>query len=507
MINYNPETVSTDYDESERLYFEELSLERVLDIYEYEKPQGVVVSMGGQQPQNLALPLYKYGVKVLGTNPLNIDAAEDRYKFSKMLDRLNIDQPEWKELTSVEEATKFADKVKYPVLVRPSYVLSGAAMRVAHTHNQLEEFLKNAADVSPDHPVVISKFIEGANEVEIDGVANKGTIVNHAISEHVEYAGVHSGDATLVLPSELSASVQKRILDISGKIAQALEISGPFNIQYLFKDDELKVIECNLRSSRSFPFCSKTYNVDFIDTATRIFMGEDVKPDPRCGRPLNHVGVKAPQFSWKRINGADPVLGVEMASTGEVACYGRNKYEAFLKAIVSAGFFIPKKAALISGNIKDIHVESVKQLQRSGLKIYSTPETTPVLKKAGITSTELTIDDNTNTGVYDFLRTKQFDLVVNLPYPEPNDAHYRIRRRAIDFTIPIITDSNIFITTAKALDTVKDSLHITGWDEYFPEELEASNKAREELGKWRRPSSRWRPDNTQQTHHAGVLRK
>ena len=358
MVNYNPETVSTDYDESDRLYFEELSLERVLDIYDHENPKGVIVSVGGQTPQNIALPLHKVGVNVLGTSPLMIDMAEDRDKFSSMLDRIGVKQPEWRKLTSMDEAHKFCDLVGFPVLIRPSYVLSGAAMNVARTRGELDDYLQLAVDVSPEFPIVISKFIEGAREIEVDAVASKGKIVNWAVAEHIENAGVHSGDATHVLPTDgITSKSKQTVLDISAKIAKELQISGPFNTQFLVREDldYYSVIETNLRASRSFPFVSKTYDIDFIETATKIFMGQDVPVDNRCSVDPKHVCVKCPQFSFQRLLGADPILGVEMASTGEVATFGDDKYEAFLKGMLSVpnNYRLPNKnrTIAVSGEI------------------------------------------------------------------------------------------------------------------------------------------------------------
>merc|ERR1711871_311279 len=343
MVNYNPETVSTDYDECDRLYFEELSLERVLDIYEHESAEGVVVSVGGQIANNLALPLCASGAKIFGTSADSIDNCEDRSRFSKLLDSIGSDQPAWKQVTTLEAAVKFADDVGYPVLIRPSYVLSGAAMNVANDDNDLKTYIQEATSLSTDHPVVITKFILNAKEIEMDAVAMDGKLINYVISEHVENAGVHSGDATLILPPQkLYVETVKRVKRITKRIAAALKISGPFNIQFLSKDNEIKVIECNLRASRSFPFVSKTYNVNFIDLATRIMVGKHVRPKLIDLADIDHVAIKAPMFSFTRLQGADPVLRVEMASTGEVACFGKNKWEAFLKAMLSTGFKLPK---------------------------------------------------------------------------------------------------------------------------------------------------------------------
>ena len=355
MVNYNPETVSTDYDEADRLYFESINLETVLDIYSLEKSGGVLLSMGGQTPNNIALPLYRNNVKILGTSPEMIDTAENRYKFSRMLDRISVDQPAWKELTSIEEAMEFCRKVSFPVLVRPSYVLSGAAMNTVYSKDDLESYLNQAVEVSREHPVVISKYIENAKEIEMDAVARNGKMIGHFISEHVENAGVHSGDATLILPpQDLDPETVRRIEDATRKIGYALNVTGPYNIQFIAKDNEIKVIECNVRASRSFPFVSKVMGVDLIEMATKAMAGLPVVEYPPTNLPPDYVGVKVPQFSFSRLSGADPVLGVEMASTGEVACFGRTKYEAYIKALLSTGFKLPKKNILLSiGSFKD----------------------------------------------------------------------------------------------------------------------------------------------------------
>lgn len=472
MVNYNPETVSTDYDESDKLYFEELSLERVLDIYERESPKGVVVSMGGQQPQNIAMALHRHGVRILGTHPHNIDMAEDRYKFSKMLDSIGVDQPEWKELKTMDEATSFATKVGYPVLVRPSYVLSGAAMKVAYNSKELVDYLGVAASVSPLHPVVISKFIEGAREIECDAVAQKGKLINWAVSEHVENAGVHSGDATMVLPSDnVGPKLHSKLVQISAKIAVALDISGPLNVQYIVKGNDIKVIECNLRASRSFPFVSKTYNIDFIETATRIFLGEQLQPNPKCDAPLPHVCVKFPMFSFQRLLGSDPVLGVEMASTGEVACFGHNKYEAFLKAMYS----IPAmrhadkhKTFLVSGAINDEFAPYAKQLTELGYKLYATPEAQAPLQKAKVQYTQV----DAKTAV-DMLRKKAIELTINFPHRAEDEHQYNIRRSTVDFAVPIITNQQVaqfFITALQKSGPLKP----LSYQEYWPETIGAS---------------------------------
>jgi carbamoyl-phosphate synthase large subunit/carbamoyl-phosphate synthase small subunit len=485
MINYNPETVSTDYDESDRLYFEELSLERVLDIVDFEQPKGVVVSVGGQQPQNLALPLYKAKVPILGTSPVMIDNAEDRYKFSKLLDEIGVKQPEWKELTDTKEAKEFANRVGYPCLVRPSYVLSGAAMKVAYNDEQLDEYLGAAAEVSPEHPVVMTKFLLGAEEVELDAVANKGRLVNWAVSEHIENAGVHSGDATLVFPSDkIAADIQARVRGIGAKIAKALQISGPFNVQFLEKNGELGVIECNLRSSRSFPFVSKCLDVDFIETATRIFLGQNPEPDQRCeGTPpkLNHVSVKAPQFSWVRLKGSDPVLGVEMSSTGEVACYARDRYEAYLQAIISAGFKVPKKGVCFSGNMRKEHIPYIKKIQNMGLDIYATPETFSLLDKSSISykKLDMTLGD---TGARNAFRFRNADLLVNFVFPEGKHEEMRtLRRHGIDMAIPVITNERLFAMTVDSLEKVGNNFTVVGWDELHPQPARVHKKQAQQI--------------------------
>ncbi|MGH8605118.1 MAG: ATP-grasp domain-containing protein, partial [Gammaproteobacteria bacterium] len=374
-----PETVSTDYDECDRLYFDELSFETIREIYEKEKPLGVIISMGGQVPNNLAVRFYQAGMKVLGTSPQSIDNAEDRHKFSTLLDELGIDQPEWRELVSVQEARAFAERVSYPVLVRPSYVLSGAAMGVASNDAELAKFLERAAEISREHPVVISKFVENAKEIEFDGVAKDGEILVHAICEHVENAGVHSGDATLVLPPQRTyMETIRQVRNTARKIADALNITGPFNIQFIAKNNAVRVIECNLRASRSFPFVSKVYKVNFIDLATRVLVGEPVESEDKSFMDLGYVGVKAPQFSFTRLQGADPTLGVEMASTGEVGCLGDDFEEAFLKALISVGFRVPVKSILMSTgplDNKSEFISSARQLKRLGVKIYCTEGT------------------------------------------------------------------------------------------------------------------------------------
>jgi carbamoyl-phosphate synthase large subunit/carbamoyl-phosphate synthase small subunit len=476
MINYNPETVSTDYDESERLYFEELSQERVMDIQDFEQCGGIVVSVGGQQPQNLALPLYEAGLPILGTSPIKIDNAEDRGQFGAMLDAIGVDQPEWMALNNMDEALAFADRVTYPVLVRPSYVLSGAAMKVAHNSEQLEQFLNNAASVSPDHPVVMTKFWTGAEEIELDGVACDGKIVNWAVSEHIEFAGVHSGDATLIFPSDkIPQDIQTRVKEIGAKVAAALEISGPFNIQFLEKDGELSVIECNLRSSRSFPFVSKALNVDFIETATKIFLGQKMGPDPRCDRKLDHVSCKSPQFSYARLPGTDPILGVEMASTGEVACYGKDRYEAYMLAILSAGFKPPQKAVLISGNVQSDMCEYVQKIHGMNLKVYATPEVHAVLDAGNVKYEALTNTEEEGSAFMTF-RNGDIDFVINFPYAEGNEADNEemriLRRHAVNYAIAVATNERLVKMTLTSMEKIGDyrKFGVRGWDEYFAEE-------------------------------------
>ena len=438
MINCNPETVSTDYDICDKLYFDEITFERVLDIYEIEKPLGIIVSMGGQIPNTIALPLHQANVSILGTSPLNIDRAEDRHKFSRLLDMLGIDQPIWNELTSLKDVKEFADMVGFPVLIRPSYVLSGAAMSIALSKKELNHYLKKASEVGKEHPVVISKFITGAKEIEIDAVANRGELYCYAISEHVENAGVHSGDATMVLPPQRTyLETMRRIKNIAKKIAKSLNITGPFNIQFIAQDNEVKVIECNLRASRSFPFVSKVFKINFIDLATKIIMGKHVPHIDRSSFDLDYVGVKAPQFSFARLKGSDPILGVEMASTGEVACLGNDFNEAFLKSLISVGFTLPKKTILLStGPIesKAEFLESTKNLKEMGFVFYATKGTASFMKSHGINAKILhwpleKKEPNTLT----YIANGKIDLVINIPKnieKEELDNDYLIRRKA-----------------------------------------------------------------------------
>jgi len=475
MINYNPETVSTDYDICDKLYFDELTFERVLDICEKEKLLGVIVSMGGQIPNTLALPLHKAGIPILGTSPLNIDKAEDRHKFSQLLDKLDVDQPEWKELTSINEAEGFAEKVGFPVLVRPSYVLSGAAMSVALSKEELKKYLKKASEVNKEHPVVISKFITGAKEIEIDAVAKKGDLYCYAISEHIENAGVHSGDATMVLPPQRTyLETMRRIKTITKKIAKSLMITGPFNIQFIAKDNDVKVIECNLRASRSLPFVSKVFKINFVDLATKIIMGKRVPKIDRSSFDLDYLGVKAPQFSFTRLKGSDPVQGVEMVSTGEVACLGDDFNEAFLKSLISIGFKPPKKTILLStGPIesKAEFLESTRKLDEMGFKFYATKGTSDFMKANGIKSEVLhwpseNIEPNTLTYISD----NKIDLVINIPKnieKEELDNDYLIRRKSVDFNVPLITDLQLAKRFVEAIHkTSPYDLKIKSWDEY-----------------------------------------
>ncbi|KAI9848484.1 MAG: hypothetical protein M1838_000507 [Thelocarpon superellum] len=457
MVNYNPETVSTDYDEADKLYFENINLETVLDIYQLEQASGVILSMGGQTPNNIALPLHRLNVKVLGTSPEMIDTAENRYKFSRMLDRILVDQPAWKELTSLEEATAFCAKVQYPVLVRPSYVLSGAAMNTVYSQDDLAAYLQQAADVSPEHPVVITKYIENAKEIEMDAVAKDGTMLGHFISEHVENAGVHSGDATLILPpQDLDPETVRRIEEATQKIGNALNVTGPFNIQFIAKDNAIKVIECNVRASRSFPFVSKVMGVDLIEMATKAIMGVPVAEYPPIDLPPDYVGVKVPQFSFSRLSGADPTLGVEMASTGEVACFGRDKYEAYLKALVSTGFRLPNRNILLSmGSFKDKMemLPSVRKLHTMGYRLFATSGTADYLQEHGIPVQFLEVlagDDEDQKSEYSLtqhLANNLIDLYINLPssnrYRRPANyvsKGYRTRRMAVDYQTPLVTN-------------------------------------------------------------------
>jgi carbamoyl-phosphate synthase (ammonia) len=496
MVNYNPETVSTDYDECDRLYFDELSGERIRDIYEKDNSEGVVVSVGGQIPNGLAIPLDKAGVKILGTPAKMIDNAEDRMKFSDMIDEIGVQQPRWRELTSSESALDFAKDVGYPVLVRPSYVLSGAAMNVAWTDEQLKACLNEAAEVSKDYPVVISDFIEGAKEIEFDGVAKNGDIIAAAIHEHIENAGVHSGDATLVLPpQDLTAYQKERVRDAARKIAKRLNITGPVNIQFVAKDTDVMCIECNVRASRSFPFVSKTMGVDFIEAATKAIVGADTSDmnlptlETR-NRPSNFVGVKAPMFSFTRLRGSDPVLGVEMASTGEVACFGKNKEEAFLKALLSTGFKMPKKNVLLSvqSSLENDMTHSAYQLHELGYNLFATKATGEVLQKNGIPCTIVgypTEKDGDFTNALDLIREKEICLVVNVPTYESKrlEDNFLMRRTAVDFGIPLLTNMNLVKVFADAASQhVKGEL--TGLD---PETLFEHYQKETDSDAWTKP--------------------
>jgi len=475
MINCNPETVSTDYDICDKLYFEELTFERVLDIYEKETPLGMIVSMGGQIPNNLALSLHEVGVPILGTSPQDIDIAEDRHKFSALLDTLGVDQPAWKELTSLETAEDFANKVGYPVLVRPSYVLSGAAMSIALSNKELREYLKKASEVSKKYPVVISKFITGAKEIEIDAVADHGKLYCYAISEHVENAGVHSGDATIVLPPQRTyLETMRRVKTITKSIAASLKITGPFNIQFIAKDNDVKVIECNLRASRSFPFVSKVFKINFIDLATKIIMGKRVPRIDRSAFDLDYVGVKVSQFSFTRLKGSDPVLGVEMASTGEVACLGDDFNEAFLKSLLSVEFTLPKKTILLSTGPVDSKADflsSTRILQNMGYSFYATKGTADFMKGNGIDAEVLYWPlEEKEPNALTYIAEGKIDLVINIPKnieKEELDNDYLIRRKAVDFNVPLITNIQLAKRFVEAISQVTLSdLKIKSWDEY-----------------------------------------
>ena len=475
IINCNPETVSTDYDVADKLYFEELTYERVSDIYDIETGSKLVLSFGGQVPNNLALKCFKAGYKILGTTPLNIDRAEDRDKFSKALDKLKISQPSWQSLKGVDEAIDFAKKIGYPVLVRPSYVLSGSAMNVAYSALNLRKYLKQANKVSSEYPVVISKFLEGAKEIEIDGVGKGGELLIYAISEHVENAGVHSGDATIVLPPQrLYLETVRKIKAATKKIIKELQINGPFNIQFLAKDNKVLVIELNLRASRSFPFVSKVTGNDFVNIATRVMLGEDVVIENKT-LDLDYVAVKAPQFSFSRIKGADPRLRVEMSSTGEVACFGMDLPEAYLKALLATGFKMPRKSVFLSigsqKNKLDMLIPA-KILARLGLKIYATEHTAMFLKECGIRNIRVyKISEKKHPSILDFLKTGQIDLAINISEPGVERAEtdgYILRRSCIDSGIPLVTNLQAAKLLVNALASKKLSdLEIKSWDEYL----------------------------------------
>lgn len=476
MINYNPETVSTDYDMCDRLYFDELTFERVMDIIDLETPHGTILSTGGQIPNNLALKLDAQNVKILGTQAIDIDHAEDRHKFSAMLDELGIDQPAWRELTSMDDIHSFIEDVGYPVLVRPSYVLSGAAMNVCSNDEELERFLQLAANVSKEHPVVVSAFIQNAKEIEWDSVAQDGEIKLYAISEHIEFAGVHSGDATIQFPPQkLYVETIRRIKKISSKIAKALHISGPFNIQYLAKNNEIKVIECNLRASRSFPFVSKVSKINFIDLATKVMLGIPVEKPNSNVFDLDYVGIKASQFSFSRLQGADPVLGVDMSSTGEVGCLGESTSEALMTSMLSVGHRIPKKGVLLStGSAKqkaDL-LESAHRLHKKGYQLYATAGTHRYLNDNGIPAilVHWPSEADKEPQALDLLHRKQIDFVVNIPKNLTSNEltnGYKIRRAAVDLNVPLITNARLASAYIRAFcDLTVDDIEIKSWDEY-----------------------------------------
>jgi carbamoyl-phosphate synthase large subunit len=475
MINYNPETVSTDYDICDRLYFDELSFERVMDIIELEDPLGVIISMGGQIPNNLAMRLYEQKVSILGTSPVSIDNAENRNKFSLLLDTLKIDQPRWKEVTSIEDVHKFVDDVGFPVLIRPSYVLSGAAMNVVSNMEELEHFLKLAAKVSKQYPVVISEFIQQAKEIEIDAVSRKGELLAYAICEHVEFAGVHSGDATMVFPPQkIYFETVRRIKKITRDIAHALNITGPFNMQFLAKDNDIKVIECNLRASRSMPFVSKVLKTNLIDLATKVMLDIPVEKPHNSSFELDYIGIKAPQFSFSRLKKADPVLGVDMASTGEVGCIGDNFYEAILKSMLSVGYKVPKKNILLSTGPMRSKVEminSCRLLIEKGYNLFATKGTHDFLKLNNIESAMLHWpDEDKKPNTLDYIRNKMIDLVINVPKDLTKSElsnDYSIRRNAVDYNIPLITNARLASAFITAFCKLKLSdISIKSWDEY-----------------------------------------
>ncbi len=475
MINYNPETVSTDYDMCDRLYFDELSYERVMDIIEMENPNGVIVSTGGQIPNNLAIRLHKSGVNLLGTSAKSIDNAEDRHKFSSMLDRLGVDQPRWKELSSFEDVNEFVDTVGFPVLVRPSYVLSGAAMNVCSNKEELELFLKLATDVSKQHPVVISEFIENAKEIEIDAVAKNGELVAYAISEHVEFAGVHSGDATIQFPPQkIYTETVRRIKGIVQKIAKELNISGPFNIQFLAKNNDIKVIECNLRASRSFPFISKVLKINFIELATKVMLGLEVQKPEKTEFDLDYVGIKASQFSFTRLQKADPVLGVDMASTGEVGCIGHNFDDALLTAMLSVGYRVPGKNILVSSGASKSKVElldACKLLIENEYNLFSTGGTQKFLEDNNVPSTLVNWpDEEGEHEAISMIANKEFDLVINIPKnltKRELTNGYKIRRSAIDYNIPLLTNARLASAFIRAFCRLKiEDINIRSWSEY-----------------------------------------
>ena len=476
MINYNPETVSTDYDMCDRLYFDELTFERVMDIIDLESPHGVIVSTGGQIPNNLAVYLDQERVPILGTQAKDIDNAEDRAKFSSMLSRNGINQPEWSALTSMDDIDKFIARVGFPVLVRPSYVLSGAAMNVCSNEEELKRFLQLAANVSEDHPVVVSKFIEHAKEIDFDGVANNGDILAYAISEHIEFAGVHSGDATLQLPPQkLYVETVRRIKRVSRKIAAELHISGPFNIQYMARDNDILVIECNLRASRSFPFVSKVLKLNFIELATKVMLGVPVEKPSKSLFDLDYVGIKASQFSFNRLQKADPVLGVDMSSTGEVGCLGDDTNSALLKSMLSVGMRIPKKNILLStggAKQKADMLDAARLLQSKGYTLYATPGTSKYLTENGVQNTLVhwPSEEGQQPQALDMLHEHKIDLVVNIPKDLTQREltnGYKIRRAAIDLNVTLVTNSRLASAFISAFCALKPAdLEIKSWAEY-----------------------------------------
>lgn len=476
MINYNPETVSTDYDMCDRLYFDELTFERVMDIIEFESPYGVIVSTGGQIPNNLAMRLDAQNVPILGTSAKDIDNAEDRAKFSSMLTRNNISQPEWSALTSMDDINKFIDKVGFPVLVRPSYVLSGAAMNVCSNRDELERFLKLAANVSEDHPVVVSRFIEHAKEIEMDAVANKGEIIAYAISEHIEFAGVHSGDATIQFPPQkLYVETVRRIKRVSRQIAKELHISGPFNIQFMARDNDILVIECNLRASRSFPFVSKVLKLNLIDLATKVMLGKPVEKPNKNLFDLDYVGIKASQFSFNRLQKADPVLGVDMSSTGEVGCLGDDTNDALLKSMLAVGQGIPKKTILLStggAKQKAEMLDAAKKLVENGYELYATGGTSKYLDDNGVRNVRVywPSEEGKEPQALTLLHEKKIDMVVNIPKdltPRELTDGYKIRRASIDLNVPLVTNSRLASAFINAFCTLKLSdIDIKSWAEY-----------------------------------------
>ena len=482
MINYNPETVSTDYDMCDRLYFDELTFERVMDIHDLERPHGTVVSVGGQIPNNLALRLDRNKVGILGTKATSIDKAEDRHKFSSIVDALGIDQPKWKELTNFDEVNTFIDQVGFPVLVRPSYVLSGAAMNVCYNHEELTEFLGLAAEVSEKHPVVMSEFMQRCKEIEFDAVADGGEVIAYAISEHIEFAGVHSGDATIQFPPQkLYVETVRRIKKIAKKIAAALEITGPFNIQFLAKDNYIKVIECNLRASRSFPFVSKVLKINMIELATKAMLGLKPTAPRKSAFDLDYVGIKSSQFSFSRLQQADPVLGVDMHSTGEVGCIGDDFNEALLNSLMSVGYEIPKKNILISsGNAlqKADLLGACRLLHQRGYNLFATEGTCRYLNENDVPAQRVIwpteVQDPELASKYrpalEMLANKEIDLLINIP---KNFSHkeltngYHVRRAAIDYNIPLITNARLATAFIRAFCAMSiDDIQIKSWDQY-----------------------------------------